>query len=376
MNKKRGFVLFGGLRKKIFGLFKKEEEMIEQKLEQKTEEPATEEEISAPQEEKKEQFKAEEQERHPSPEKDKEEPKKQESQQETQAKEEPKKRSFLPKLTLGTKVKRAIIRKAVVSEKDVESLLWDFQLELLEADVSVSVADRICAEIKENLVGKEISSRQSIQELTHDAIKKAISEVVIEPDFDFIEKTKARKPFVIMFVGPNGHGKSTTIGKLSYYLRQKGVSSVLVAADTFRAAAIEQLEKIGAKAGARVVKQQYGADPAAVAFDGVKHAEAKGIDVVLIDTAGRSELNTNLMEQMKKIVRVAKPDMKVYIGEALAGNAAVEEAKKFNEFIDLDGVIMTKTDCDVKGGSILSISYEIKKPILFIGLGQGIGDLQ
>ncbi|NYZ79672.1 signal recognition particle-docking protein FtsY [Candidatus Micrarchaeota archaeon] len=279
-------------------------------------------------------------------------------------------------MTFGTKIKQAIIRKAVINEKDIESLLWDFQLELLESDVSVSVADKICAEIKENLVGKEISSKQSIQTLTHEAIKKAILDVVIEPDFNFVERTKAKKPFVIMFVGPNGHGKSTTIGKLSYYLRQNGVSSVLVAADTFRAAAIEQLEKIGAKAGTKVIKQQYGSDPAAVAFDGIKHAEAKAIDVVLIDTAGRSELNTNLMEQMKKIVRVAKPDMKIYIGEALAGNAAVEEARKFNEFIELDGVIMTKTDCDVKGGSILSISYEIKKPILFIGLGQGVGDLQ
>ena len=151
---------------------------------------------------------------------------------------------------------------------------------------------------------------------------------------------------------------------------------MIAAADTFRAAAIEQIEKIGTEAGIKVIKQQYGSDPAAVCFDAIAHAKAKNIDVVLIDTAGRSELNRNLMEEMKKIVRVAKPDMKIYVGEALAGNAAVEEAKKFNEFIDIDGIIMTKTDCDVKGGSILSISYEIQRPILFLGLGQELADLE
>ena len=179
-----------------------------------------------------------------------------------------------------------------------------------------------------------------------------------------------------MFVGPNGHGKTTSIAKLSYLLKQNNLSVVFAAADTFRAASIEQLEKWGEKTNSKVIKQQYGSDPAAVCFDAIKHAKAKGIDVVLIDTAGRSELNTNLMEQLRKIVRVANPDLKIYVGEALAGNAAVEEAKKFNEIIDIDGVIMSKTDCDVKGGSILSISYETKKPILFMGVGQELNDLK
>jgi len=355
--------LFGGLRKKIAGLLQKEEQIIEQKLEQKIEEVVEEQPLEETISEIQEKTKVQQtEEKAPSKEK--------------QVTEQQDKKKFELKLSLGTKVKKAIIKKAIIKKQDIENLLFDFQLELLESDVSVSVAEKICEEIKNNLVGKEISSKQSIQDLTHEAIKKSIEEIVIEPPFDFIEKVKEKKPFVIMFVGPNGHGKSTSIGKLSYYLKQKGFSSVLVAADTFRAAAIEQLETIGLKAGTKVIKHQYGADPAAVAFDGIKHAEAKGLDVVLIDTAGRSELNTNLMEQMRKIVRIAKPDLKIYIGEALAGNAAVEEAKKFNEIIDIDGVIMTKTDCDVKGGSILSISYETKKPILFIGLGQGIEDLK
>ncbi len=281
-------------------------------------------------------------------------------------------------MTLSTKLKKAVLRKATIKEEDVESLLWDFYLELLEADVSVSVAEKITEEIKQELVGKEITSSQDVKQVTMEALKKSVEDILIQPSFNLIEKIKQKqeKPFVIMFVGPNGHGKTTSIAKLTYLLKQTGFSVVLAAADTFRAASIEQLEKWAEKTGAKVIKHQYGADPAAVCFDAIKHAKAKGVDVVLMDTAGRSELNTNLMEQLKKIVRVANPDLKIYVGEALAGNAAVEEAKKFNEIISIDGVIMTKTDADVKGGSILSISYETKKPILFMGTGQELSDLK
>jgi len=279
---------------------------------------------------------------------------------------------------LSTKIKKTILRKAVIKEEDVESLLWDFYLELLEADVSVNVAEKITQEIKEKLVGKEITSSQDVRQLTLDALKESVETILIQPSFDLIEKInqKQEKPFIILFVGPNGHGKTTSIAKLTHFIKQNNFSAVLAAADTFRAASIEQLEKWGEKIGAKVIKQHYGADPAAVCFDAIKHAQSKQIDVVLIDTAGRSELNTNLMEQLKKIVRVTNPDLKIYVGEALAGNAAVEEAKKFNELVGIDGVIMTKTDADVKGGSILSISYETKKPILFMGTGQDLNDLK
>lgn len=281
-----------------------------------------------------------------------------------------------PKLTVKTKFKKAIVRKARITEDDVKSLLEDFNLSLLEADVAVSVAEEVCEKIKEKLVGQEVSGKRDIRKLTFDAIRKTLEEILIEPDFDFAKKVREKKPFVIMFLGPNGHGKSTSIGKVAEYLKKKNMSCVMAASDTFRAASIEQLEKIGEKVGVRVVKHRYGADPAAVAFDGIAHAKAKGIDVVLIDTAGRSELDKNLMEEMKKIARVAKPDLKIYVGEALAGNAAVDEARKFDEFIGLDGIIMTKVDTDVKGGSILSVSYVTGKPILFLGTGQGMNDLK
>jgi len=284
-------------------------------------------------------------------------------------------RAIEPKLTIATKLKKAIVRKAVIKEEDVHIMLEDFNLALLEADVAVSVADKITDDIKKRLVGKELSGKDDVKKVSESAIRESLRDVLKQEKVDFVSRVSHKKPFVILFLGPNGHGKTSTIGKVARYLQKNSLSSVIAAADTFRAASIEQVEKIAGRVGVKVIKQTYGSDPAAVCFDAVKYAEAHKVDVVLIDTAGRSELNTNLMEQLKKIVRVAKPDMKVYIGEALAGNAALEEAKKFNEMIGLDGIIMTKVDCDVKGGSLLSVSHVVKKPVLFITTGQELDNI-
>ena len=285
------------------------------------------------------------------------------------------KRELEPKLTLGTRLKKAIVRKATIKEEDVRGLAEDFNLSLLEADVAVSVADKISEDIKNRLVGREIAGKDDVKKISEESIRESLRDVLRQEKIDIIAKIADKKPFVILFLGPNGHGKTSTIGKIAKYLQNHRLSSVIAAADTFRAASIEQVEKIAGKVGVKVIKQTYGSDPAAVCFDAVRYAEAHKIDCVLIDTAGRSELNINLMEQLKKVVRVAKPDMKVYIGEALAGNAALEEAKKFNEAIGLDGVIITKVDCDVKGGSLLSVSYVVQKPVLFITTGQGLDDI-
>lgn len=337
--------MFDSLRKKISGFFQREEKVLEEKVAE-TEaiaEGAVEAEAESPAEKR-------------------------------AVKEE--KREFTTKLSITTKIKKAVVRKATIKEKDVDSLLWDFNLALLESDVAVSVAETICNDIKAKLVGKEISGKQDISELTRDAIRSSLVDTLKQDKVDFIGQAKKKKPYIVLFLGPNGHGKSSTIGKVAAYLKKNGLSSVVSASDTFRAASIEQLEKIAGRAGVRVIKHKYGADPAAVAFDAIKHAEAHGIDVVLIDTAGRSELNVNLMEEMKKIVRVAKPDFKIYVGEALAGNAAVEEAAKFNDAIGIDGIIITKVDCDAKGGSLLSIAHVTKRPVVFIATGQGLDDLQ
>jgi len=192
-------------------------------------------------------------------------------------------------------------------------------------------------------------------------------------DFDDLIKN-GKKPFVIMFIGVNGSGKTLSIGKIATMLKKQGYSSVMAAGDTFRAGAIEQLAIHAENVGVKVIKHGPGADPAAVAFDAIDHAKAKHKDVVLLDTAGRMQTNINLMDEMAKIKRVAKPDLIIFVGDALAGNDAVEQAKRFNEVVGIDGVILTKVDTDAKGGSALSVAYTIGKPLLFIGVGQEYED--
>ena len=177
-----------------------------------------------------------------------------------------------------------------------------------------------------------------------------------------------------MFIGVNGSGKTLAIGKIAAMLKKQGCSSVMAAGDTFRAGAIEQLSIHADNVGVKIVKHGPGADPAAVAFDAIEHAKAKHKDVVLLDTAGRMQTNVNLMDEMTKIKRVAKPDLIIFVGDALSGNDAVEQAKRFNEAVGIDGVILTKVDTDAKGGSALSVAYTIGKPLLFIGVGQGYED--
>jgi fused signal recognition particle receptor len=287
-----------------------------------------------------------------------------------------KKRGLIPKLSLATRIKKVLVRKATIKDVDVDGLLQDFNLSLLEADVTLPVAQKLCDDIKGRLVGKEITGSEDIQALFHSAMREGLLDVLKQQKIDLMERARKKKPFIILFVGPNGQGKTSMIAKLANHLKKQGMSCVISASDTFRAAAIEQIETLAGRVGIKVIKHKYGADPAAVAFDAIEHAKANSIDCVLIDTAGRSDLNINLMEQMKKIARVAKPDLKIYVGEALAGHAAVEEAMAFNNAIGIDGIIMTKVDCDVRGGSLLSVSNTIQKPILFIGTGQAMEDIQ
>ena len=196
------------------------------------------------------------------------------------------------------------------------------------------------------------------------------------PGIALLERAKAKKPLVICMVGINGSGKTTSIAKLANYFQAHGLSVVLAAADTFRAAAIDQLQLHADKLNVKLVKHEYGADPAAVAFDAIKHAQAAKKDIVLIDTAGRLHSNVNLVDEMKKIVRIAKPDLNIFVGESITGNDCVEQAKKFDEAIGIDGIILAKADIDEKGGAAISVSYVTKKPILFLGVGQEYKDLQ
>ncbi len=262
-----------------------------------------------------------------------------------------------------------------ITEDKIEDFLWDIEIALMEADVAVDVIEKIKKDLKRELVGKKVKIRADLGKIVENTLKSSIRDILTW-DFDFDEFIKsAPRPTVIMFLGVNGTGKTTVIAKLAKYLLDRGHTVVLAAGDTFRAGAIEQLEIHGNNLGVKVIKHQSGGDPAAVAYDAIEHARAKHRDFVLIDTAGRMQTNRNLMEEMKKIKRVAKPHLIIFVGDSLAGNDAIEQAKQFNEEVGIDAIILTKIDADAKGGAAISIAYELKKPIIFLGNGQNYEDL-
>ena len=274
----------------------------------------------------------------------------------------------------------SFIKEKSISEDDVEDILFELELGLLEADVAMDVSSVVVESVKNDLVGQKIKRSSDIEEYTYEALKNAVAKIInIEGKSmtELLEEKVAQgEPLVVMLVGINGTGKTTTIGKLSNYYIKKGYTPVIAASDTFRAGAIEQVQYHADNLGVKLIKHEKGSDPAAVAFDAVQHARAKGKELVLIDTAGRMQTNTNLMDEMKKIRRVSKPDLVVFVGDALTGNDATEQARKFNEAIDIDGVILTKADADSKGGAALSVGYIIKKPIFFLGMGQSYDDIK
>lgn len=273
-----------------------------------------------------------------------------------------------------TKLKESVT-KFKLTDEAFEEIFWDLELGLLENSVAVEVIEKIKADLKEKLTQENVS-RRSIEDIITQTLQNSINEILSVETFDLVERVSSKKPFVISMIGVNGSGKTTTLAKIIKLLQDKGLTCVVAASDTFRAAALEQLETHTNNLGVKLIKHDYNADPAAVAFDAIKHAKAKGIDVVLIDTAGRLQSNTNLMGELKKLIRVNQPDLKIFIGEAITGNDCIEQAMAFNEEVGIDAVILSKADVDEKGGAALSISYVIKKPILYLGVGQEYKDLE
>jgi fused signal recognition particle receptor len=285
---------------------------------------------------------------------------------ETVSKEEPKKKG-LGKLTEKLTTKK-------ISAEKFEKIFWDLELVLLENNVSVQVIDKIKENLKEELVDKPLPRNVSAKIL--EVLKRTLDEILTFDKLDLIALAKDKKPLIIAVFGINGAGKTTSIAKLTKYFQNNGLSVVLAACDTFRAAAIQQLEEHANNLKVKMIKHDYGSDAAAVAFDAKKYAEKNGVDVVLIDTAGRLHSNANLMAELEKIIRITEPDVKLFVGESITGNDCVEQAEKFNSLVEMDGAILTKADVDEKGGAPLSISYVIKKPILFLGVGQEYKDLE
>ncbi|MDD2836410.1 MAG: signal recognition particle-docking protein FtsY [Methanothrix sp.] len=267
-------------------------------------------------------------------------------------------------------------QEVILEEKDLEEPMWALEMALMESDVALPVAEEIVREVKSDLVGKKKKIGADTGALAEQSLRSALITLLSKNHLDFDEYIKGKeKPVKILFVGVNGTGKTTSIAKVARYLMNQNYSVVLAAGDTFRAGAIEQLEVHGNSLGLKVVKHKTGGDPAAVIFDAVEYAKAHNKDIVLADTAGRLHTNINLMDQMRKIVRVTKPDLLIFVDEAIAGNDAVERARLFNESVPIDGSILTKTDADAKGGSAISIAYITGKPVLFLGIGQTYPDL-
>lgn len=279
-----------------------------------------------------------------------------------------KKPSFFERITQAITTKK-------ISQEEFEELFFDFEMALLENNVAVQVIDKIKVDLASVLVDKPIK-RGDVEKTLSQTLSHTVHEILHVESFAIEQRIRAEnKPFIITFVGVNGSGKTTQLAKIASRLQKQGFSCVMAACDTFRAAAIQQLEEHATNLQIKLIKHDYGSDAAAVAYDAVAYAKSHNIDVVLIDTAGRLHSNTNLMNELQKLHRVVKPQLTIFVGESITGNDCVEQALQFGEHVRIDGIILTKADVDDKGGAALSISYVTKKPILFLGTGQKYDDL-
>jgi fused signal recognition particle receptor len=279
---------------------------------------------------------------------------------------------------------KGLVNKVTTTELKTENLtpiLSDFRMSLCENDVAFPVADKISEDLIKRLAGVQVKRLEDRKKIVEENLRVVLLEVMLtDKRIDLLklaeEKRKNKEPFALMFVGINGTGKTTTIAKVAKFFHDKSFTVVLAGADTYRAGSIEQLEEHGKRLGMRVIRSDYGGDPAAVAYDAVSHAKAHGINIVLIDTAGRMQTNQNLMNELIKVKRVVRPDLTIFTVDSLIGNDAVQQAEEFNKSVGIDATILTKVDADVKGGSALSVTYVTQKPILFIGVGQSYKDLE
>lgn len=270
----------------------------------------------------------------------------------------------------------ALTGKTFIEEEDLEKPLEELELALLASDVEMTVAERILERVREELVGTTRAQVTATELVVEDALREALLEVIAVGQFDFEDRlAETDPPVTIVFTGPNGVGKTTTIAKLASYLEDRGYETVLANGDTYRAGANEQLQEHAEALGRPAIAHEQGADPAAVVYDAVEYAQANDIDVVLGDTAGRLHTSSDLMAQLEKIDRVVEPDLTIFVDEAVAGQDAVQRAREFDEASPIDGTILTKADADANGGAAISIAFVTGKPILFLGTGQAYDDL-
>jgi fused signal recognition particle receptor len=269
-----------------------------------------------------------------------------------------------------------------ISKTIDESFFNDLEEILIGADVGVGMTSELISRLKERVKIEKLSQPEELKFALRDELEKILKSSFDSQNFDPFSIPEDRKPFVIMIVGVNGVGKTTTVGKLAYNFKSRGKKVLIGAGDTFRAAANEQLEIWARRAGVDIIQQQKGSDPGAVAFDTVKSALARDIDVVLIDTAGRLHTKINLMEELKKVKRVIQklipraPDEIWLVLDATIGQNSIQQARQFHQALGITGLIITKLDGTAKGGVVFAIANELKIPVKFIGVGESIDDLQ
>tara|TARA_Y100000310_G_scaffold73628_1_gene69728 strand:+ start:6610 stop:7794 length:1185 start_codon:yes stop_codon:yes gene_type:complete len=380
--------MFNKFKKKLAGIFKKKEEKEEKVVEIKekvVEKPKKEKDIIKPKKPKetpKKELISKKSKEQPTQEQIIEE-EKQEAEQETQEELDHIVEEIEEKTIEDSPKPKGIFKKitskfqTVTLDKDkFEEFFEKLENLLLENNVALSVVDKIREDMIKKLVNIEIK-KSEIEDEIKNSLKESINDILLEP-FDLVDKIQGgeENPFVILFFGINGSGKTTTISKIAHKLKENKIQSVIAAADTFRAASIEQLKKHGEKLGIKIIHQNYGSDPAAVGFDAIQYARSHGIKVVLIDTAGRMHTKSDLLREMEKIIRVTQPNLKIFVAESITGNDATEQSKIFNENFGIDGTILTKADVDEKPGTVISIGQATGKPILFLGTGQEYKDLE
>ena len=306
------------------------------------------------------------------------EPKEKEIAEKQEIKKEGANKGVKVDLSLISKIKGIFTSKIKLTEGDLNPAIEELRMNLIDSDVAYETSDKICRKIFERLKDKEINKNE-IDKFVNKEIKETLLEILNKNELNmkFTEWAKTKtKPVKIVFFGINGTGKTTTIAKFGKFLLNNNKSVVFAAGDTFRAGAIEQISIHGERLGIKVIKQEKrGTDAAAIIYDAVEYAKAHYIDFVFADTAGRMQTNKDLMNEMKKVVKVMKPDLKVFVADALTGNDAVEQAREFNEAVGIDAVIIAKMDA-AKGGCVLSIAHTIQKPIIFMGIGQNYDDIR
>ncbi|MHA2098648.1 MAG: signal recognition particle-docking protein FtsY [Candidatus Kariarchaeaceae archaeon] len=279
----------------------------------------------------------------------------------------------------------SILKKISVkelSEKDLGPIIKELTDLMIQNEVGLGVAEQIGINLKKELTSLGHARFKDARPMVREALRLSIISVLRDdeiPEINILTKIADAKnedrPFIICMLGINGTGKTTTMAKLANLFMKNKISVVFAAGDTYRSGSIQQLGKHADKLGIRMIAHDYGGDPAAVAIDAIDHAESKGVDVVIIDTAGRMQNNINLVRELEKVIRLSEPDLKLFVGDSLAGNDVIRQASQFNRDIGIDGIIMTKIDSDAKGGAVISVVQATKKPILFLGNGQSYDHL-